>query len=64
MPHNSVKTAIARIAALRCRPAYRQEKLRVLAELNDARRRGENLAQFLAALETDALREELLGRRR
>ena len=64
MKHDSVKTSIARIAALRCRPAYRQEKLRVLAELNEARRRGENLAQFLAALETAALKDELLGRRR
>ena len=59
-----LKTVISRIAALRVRGAYRLEKQRLLGETNDARRRGENLAEFLARLEVDALKVELLGRRR
>ena len=59
-----LKTTVSRIAALGVRGAYRAEKLRLLGELRDARQRGEDQAQFLAALEKDALTDELLGRRR
>ena len=57
---NSLKTQIARIAALRARGAYRLEKQRLLGELRDARQRGEDQAQFLAAQEKAALTNELL----
>jgi len=64
MTRNSVKTQIARIAALRSRSAYRQEKAQLLGELRDVRQRGEDQAQFLAEQEKAALVGELLGRRR
>lgn len=64
MTSNSVKSQIARIAALRAREAYRAEKSKLIAELNEARRRGEDQMKFLAAQETQALSCELLGRRR
>lgn len=57
----SMKTKIARIAALRSRSAYRMEKQALLSALADVRRRGEDPAEFLAKLEMDALRDELLG---
>ena len=64
MTRNALKTRIARIAALRARAGYRFEKQQVLAELAEARRRGEDQAAHLARLEADALRNELLGRQR
>ena len=64
MKRDSLKTAVARIAALRSRSAYRLEKLRLLGELREARQRGENPAEFLAGQEKAALVDEVLGRRR
>lgn len=64
MKRDSLKTQIARIAAVRTRETYRAEKLRLLGELSEARRRGENPAEFLTALEGAALVDEALGRRR
>ena len=64
MKSNSLKTQIARIAALRAREAYRAEKAKLLAELREVRTRGVDQAQFLAAQEREALSNELLGRRR
>lgn len=64
MTRDSLKTAIARIAALRTRGAYRQEKLRLLGELRDARQRGDDPVQFMAEQERAALLGELLGRPR
>ena len=60
MTSDSLKTQIARIAALRTRAAYRLEKQRLLAELRESRQRGEDQAQFLAAQERIALTAELL----
>jgi hypothetical protein len=64
LKHDSWKTRVARVAALRARASYREEKQRVVAELAEARRRGEDPAAHLAKLEADALRDELLGRQR
>lgn len=64
MKSNALKSQIARIAALRARASYRYEKQQVIAELAEARRRGEDQAAHLAKLEADALRIELLGRLR
>ena len=62
MARDVLTTTIARIAALRARVAYRSEKQRLLAELREARQRGEDHVQFLAGQEKAALTEELLGR--
>ncbi|MDP1692823.1 MAG: hypothetical protein Q8L49_12885 [Burkholderiaceae bacterium] len=64
MTRDSLKTAIARIAHLRSRTTYRAEKAKLLAELREVRQRGESSADYLAKIELDALKEELLGRRR
>jgi hypothetical protein len=62
MTRDSLKSQIARIAALRARSAYRAEKLQLLAELREARQRGEDQGQFLAGQEKAALTEELHAR--
>ena len=62
MKRDSLMTRVARIAALRTRAAYRLEKQRLLGELGDARRRGEDAKEFLAAQERLAFTAELLGR--
>ena len=64
MKSDPLNTAVSRIAALRSRSAYRVEKLRLLGELRQARQRGENPAEFLAAQEKQAFIDEALGRRR
>jgi hypothetical protein len=64
LKHDSWKTKVARVAALRARASYRREKQQVVAELAEVRRRGEDPAAHLAKLEADAFREELLGRHR
>jgi len=61
---DSLKTAVARIAALRSRSAYRLEKLRLFGELREARQRGEDPKEFLAAQEKQAFIDEAVGRRR
>lgn len=63
MKSDPLKTAVSRIAALRSRSAYRLEKQRLLGELREARQRGENPVEFLAAQERQALTDEALGRR-
>jgi hypothetical protein len=62
MTGDSLKTQIARIAALRARSAYRAEKLRLLGELREARQRGQDPKEFLVAQERLAFTAELLGR--
>ena len=63
MKIDPLKTAVSRVAALRSRSAYRVEKLRLLGELREARQRGENPAEFLAAQEKQAFIDEAVGRR-
>jgi hypothetical protein len=62
MKRNPLMSRICRIANLRARSAYLTEKQRLLAELRDARQRGDDLEQFLAAREQMAITAELLGR--
>ena len=62
MTRDSLKSSVARIAALRARVAYRSEKQRLLVELREARLRGEDQVQFLAGQEKAALTDELLRR--
>lgn len=64
MRSDTLKTQVARIAALRARAAYRFEKQRLLLELREARQRGDDQRQFLASQEKAALTEELLQRSR
>ena len=59
-----LKRQIAKVAALRARVAYRVEKAKLLAELRDARQRGESPSEVLARAEVAALKEELLSGRR
>ena len=59
-----LKSQAARIASIRARSTYAQEKRRVLSELTEARRRGEDPLTFLARLELDAMTAELLANRR
>lgn len=64
MKRDPLKTQAARIAAIRARSTYEQEKRRVLSELTEARRRGEDPQAFLAKLEIDAMTADLVGHRR
>lgn len=64
MKRDPLKSQAARIAAIRARSTYEQEKRHVLIELTEARRRGEDPQAFLARLELDAMTAELLGHRR
>ena len=64
MKIDPLKTAVSRVAALRSKSAYRLEKQRLLGELREARQRGEDPKEFLAAQERQAFIDEALGRRR
>lgn len=61
MARDLTKTAICRIAAIRARSAYAAEKAKLVFEVREARKRGEDQAQFLATLERLALTATLLA---
>ena len=64
MKQDSLKSRVARVAAIRSRTAYRVEKRSILEELAQARLRGDDPAELLRKLESDALTRELFGNRR
>ena len=61
MARDLTKTAICRIAAIRSRSAYVTEKAKLVFEVREARKRGEDPRAFLATLEQLAVTETLLG---
>lgn len=53
------RTTIARIAALRVRPAYRREKQQILEALKGIRQKGDDPVEYLRQQEREALAREL-----